>query len=104
MTSYHYKCRAETIYDICKFFVWVVEKNRADGKTNVKLTNSRIDTLGIYEGIVWEFKSNLKHKEIINLMEKAEEEISDGLHIMYETLTYFEHYTGERDHGNNYDD
>jgi hypothetical protein len=94
MELYHYKCRADSICEICKFIIWAVEKN-IDNNSNFRFGSSKIESLGIFEGTIWEFKSNLKHQEIISLLKKAEKEIYD-LHIMYETLTYFEIYTGER--------
>lgn len=89
---YHYKCRVDAFFDICEFMIWVSEKNK-ENEIKVRLINSQIKSLKYF--IEWEFESNLNHKEMIDLMKEADDEIND-LHIMYQTLTYFEDYTGER--------
>lgn len=95
MTFYHYKCRADLFIDVCKFLLWVFEKNKKN-EIKVELINSQIKSLEYFTE--WDFESNLNYKEMIDLMKEADE-IYD-FHIMYDTLSYFKNYTGERFYGN----
>ena len=96
MEWHHLKCRAETLYDVCQFIVWVNKRNYNYEDSDVRLVYSRIEPLGSSE-CTWEFETNLRGLAIRRLMREAELEDEDGdFHIMRQTLEYIEIYDGER--------
>jgi hypothetical protein len=95
MEWHHLKCRAETLYDVCQFIVWVNKRNYNYEDIDIRLVYSRIEPLGSSE-CTWEFESNLEPWDIRRLMREAEREDNSDFHIMRQTLQYMETYDGER--------
>jgi hypothetical protein len=89
MEWHHLKCRAETLYDVCQFIVWVNKRNYNYEDIDIRLVYSRIEPLGSSE-CTWEFESNLEPWDIRRLMREAEREDNSDFHIMRQTLQYME--------------
>jgi hypothetical protein len=92
MIFHHYKCRAEIFYDICKFHTWLAEYDDDD---DIRLIDNNVESDPVWYNSYWEFKSNLCYIDLLLLFVKADKEVGD-LHIMCETLTRVEDFTGER--------
>jgi len=92
MVLHHYKCRAELFGDICRFHTWLLEY---DDDGDIRITHNNVESDPHFHGSYWEFKSNLGYIDLLHLFVKADRDVGD-LHVMCESLTRYEDFTGER--------
>lgn len=84
MSQYHYKCKANFMYDICRFYVWIMESNEDDG---LNITYSKI--IDNYNTPEWEFKCNFNYEKMIKLIKKANIEL-EHIDTIYKSLYYYD--------------